>query len=294
MEDSFFEDSEDENFLPSERIVKKFMEWWTKDEIIELLEDDYIVDPVFLKNIQINTDDDSELDHLEFAKILFDQTGEKIFYMKEDDKFKKFRFLGRILKVIVTKQPSLEKEFRKIIQEHYEITSAQIPDIVQPEDDHGWLPIEEFFHNLQRWNNKTKFIAELVEFLGLPDSCAIPEPKVKDDRKSEIVDPIGVMNSLYDFQIDVSYQIKKMLEDDLNYETRGMVALPTGSGKTRIVVETIIDWINNGKRGQPDKKFILWIVDKNELCQQAFDAFKEIFIAKGKRDTSLNLQIFLG
>ena len=295
MEDELFEESEDENFLPSERIVKKFMEWWTKEEIIEILQDEYIVDPVFLNNIQINVDADSELDHLEFAKILFDQLGEKfIFLTDEDGKFRKFRMLGRILRAIVTKQPSLEKEFKKIILDHFEIPSTQIPDIVQPEDEHGWIPIEKFLHMLSRWNTKTKFIAELVEFLGLPDSCAQKEKTEKDDRKSEIIDPIGVMNSLYDFQIDVSYQIKKMLEDDLNYETRGMVALPTGSGKTRIVVETIIDWINNGKKGQPDKKFILWIVDKNELCQQAFDAFKEVFIAKGKRDTSLSLQIFWG
>jgi len=295
LEDEFFEDDEEEIFLTSELMIKKFQEWWTKDEIVELLQDEKIVDPIFLDNIQINVDDDSELDHLEFAKILFDQLGEKfIFGTEEEGKLKKFRILGRILKVIVTKQPSLEKEFHKIIQEHFEIPSTQIPKIGQSEDEHGWLPIEDWLWGLPRWNTKTKFIAELVEFCGLPDTCAQKEKTEKDDRKSEIVDPIGVMNSLYDFQIDVSYQIKKLLEDDHNYETRGMVALPTGSGKTRIVVETIIDWINNGKKGQPDKKFILWIVDKNELCQQAFDAFKEIFIAKGKRDTSLNLQIFWG
>ena len=38
----------------------------------------------------------------------------------------------------------------------------------------------------------------------------------------------------------------------------------------------------NGKPGQQNKKFILWIVDKKELCDQAYDAFKTIFTAMGK------------
>ena len=107
MEDEFFDDDEEEIFLTSEKIVKKFMEWWTKEEIIVMLQDEYIVDPVFLNNIQINVDADSELDHLEFAKILFDQLGEKFIFLGEvEGRDKKFRILGRILKSIVTKQSS--------------------------------------------------------------------------------------------------------------------------------------------------------------------------------------------
>ena len=45
--------------------------------------------------------------------------------------------------------------------------------------------------------------------------------------------------------------------------------MATGSGKTRLVVETLADWINSGKQGKdPNKRFILWIVERRtpELC----------------------------
>ena len=72
-----------------------------------------------------------------------------------------------------------------------------------------------------------------------------------------------------------------------------MCCLP-GAGKTRLVVETLIEWINNGKKGKENSKFILWIVDKNELCQQAFDTFADVFRHRGKKDTSLKLHPIYG
>ena len=56
------------------------------------------------------------------------------------------------------------------------------------------------------------------------------------------------------FQRDISRQIQRMLTEYSNESSRAMLALPTGSGKTRVVVESIIDWINNGKPGQPEKR----------------------------------------
>ena len=82
-----------------------------------------------------------------------------------------------------------------------------------------------------------------------------------------------------------------------NYEidtSRALVVLPTGAGKTRLVVETLIEWINNGKKGKEKSKFVLWIVDKNELCQQTFDTFAEIFRYRGKKDSSLKLHPIYG
>jgi len=291
-------ESTDENFLVSELIVNKFVDWWSKEKIIKLLSDDEVVDQIFLENLQLNIE--SGMDHLELAKILFDQIGEKFFFSKVDTKEntyrKKFKIISEILIALVEEQPSLENEINKLITKHFDIQRSDIPKYIQDEDEFGWTPLEEFLYKLPRFNNKTKFIEELVEICGLPDACSQKEKKETIDRKSEIIDPIGIMNTLYDFQYDVGYQLTQMLKDvnDEEYKTRAIIALPTGAGKTRLVVETIIDWINNGKIGQPEKKFILWIVDKDELCQQAYDAFKTVFIAKGERDTSLNLQIFWG
>ena len=60
-------ESTDENFLVSELIVNKFVDWWSKEKIIKLLSDDEVVDQIFLENLQLNIE--SGMDHLELAKI---------------------------------------------------------------------------------------------------------------------------------------------------------------------------------------------------------------------------------
>ena len=139
----------------------------------------------------------------------------------------------------------------------------------------------------------TKFLGKLIDIIHLPIVCAERIPKGRD-WKSQLVEPLASVGALYDFQRDISRQIQRMLTEYSNESSRAMVALPTGSGKTRVVVESIIDWINNGKPGQPKKNYILWMVERKELCQQASDTFRTMFLSKGKQDTSLDLLVYWG
>ena len=36
------------------------------------------------------------------------------------------------------------------------------------------------------------------------------------------------------------------------------------------------------------------MVERKELCQQAFDTFRTMFLSKGKQDTSLDLLVYWG
>ena len=67
-----------------------------------------------------------------------------------------------------------------------------------------------------------------------------------------------------------------------------------GAGKTRLVVETLVEWINRGRQRKKNHKFVVWIVDKNELCQQAFDTFADVFRHRGRKDSSLKLHPIYG
>ena len=55
--------------------------------------------------------------------------------------------------------------------------------------------------------------------------------------------PIARLNPLYDFQSEISQEIQGMLKKYDPAKSKAIVALPTGSGKTRLVVETLADWI---------------------------------------------------
>ena len=78
-------------------------------------------------------------------------------------------------------------------------------------------------------------------------------------------------------------------------KAKAIVALPTGSGKTRLVVETLVDWINSGKPGKDEyKRFILWVVERQELCWQAYNEFQNVFTNKGKSSSPLKLYPYWG
>ena len=89
---------------------------------------------------------------------------------------------------------------------------------------------------------------EIAQCLNLPASCAASTPGSQRPEKIT-VRPIENLNPLYDFQHEISQKIYEMLEKYDPAKSKAIVALPTGSGKTRLVVETLADWINSGRPG---------------------------------------------
>ena len=66
-----------------------------------------------------------------------------------------------------------------------------------------------------------------------------------------------------------------------NGDRRGMISLPTGSGKTRVAVQAIVEAIRHGFAGG-----VLWVADRDELCEQAVEAWRQVWSgigAEGKR-----------
>ena len=66
---------------------------------------------------------------------------------------------------------------------------------------------------------------------------------------------------------------------------RGIVSMPTGSGKTRVAVQAIVEAMrDDGFRGG-----VLWVADSDELCEQAVEAWRQVWSSIGTQAERLRI-----
>ena len=66
---------------------------------------------------------------------------------------------------------------------------------------------------------------------------------------------------------------------------KALIHMPTGSGKTRTVLTSLIEY--NLKTKFFHNNFLIWIAHSDELCDQAKDAFTELWNSYGTTDIPL-------
>lgn len=117
-----------------------------------------------------------------------------------------------------------------------------------------------------------KFVADL----GFPKEYA----GFREGRRDAVLDVEGPPNlpQLHDFQEQIVAQIRDLLE--AQGDRRALVSLPTGAGKTRVAVEAMVRAVRDDKHRGP----ILWIAQKDELCEQAVQAWSEVWRSLGPRE----------
>ncbi|MFH5211382.1 DEAD/DEAH box helicase, partial [Antrihabitans sp. NCIMB 15449] len=82
----------------------------------------------------------------------------------------------------------------------------------------------------------------------------------------EVIGPVA-LPELHPYQEDVVERLLKVLRPGgLN---RGIVSLPTGSGKTRVAVEAIIRFVQESL----SDPLVIWIAQSDELCEQAVETW---------------------
>jgi len=319
-DDLFEKDSE---ISIKDTIKEKFGEWWTDEDIQQIIL--YIVNDQMANSIRgamKNFEDFYKKENIDYKEILLDLVG--LNFLVNSDKALRCKFLYFILIKRFENDSTFQERFfeylvRPIKSTNFAGQSCPKCGVVWGEDE--WLQMQslglekniicsnmecvktqqrevvptfdkpelkDFILKFDRKNDYKKFSSHLISELNLPDEI-IRVPAIDIKLLPEMVTPIGDFNTLYDYQSSIGVKIKEMLEHYDDETSRGLVVLPTGAGKTRLVVESLIDWINGSKKGNENSKFIIWIVDKNELCQQAFNTFADIFRHIGKRDTSLKL-----
>lgn len=119
---------------------------------------------------------------------------------------------------------------------------------------------------------------EFVRDLGFAREYAgFPE-----DRLDEVFEAIGPVDlkPLHDFQATVRDRFQELLRATAKTK-RAMLSLPTGAGKTRVAVQSLVEHLRDDEVSGP----VLWIAQSEELCEQAVQAWAEVWRAMGPPKT---------
>ena len=139
-----------------------------------------------------------------------------------------------------------------------------------------------------QWAGSARAV-EFVTDLGFgPEWAGRPAPKrapFEDVRAPYKLPP------LHDYQERAVVNIRKALRAQRSGdENRGLLSLPTGAGKTRVTVEAIIDAIRDGEVDGT----VLWIADRDELCEQAVESWQQAWGAIGPEAEELRISRMWG
>ena len=118
---------------------------------------------------------------------------------------------------------------------------------------------------------------EFVRSLGFSDEWA-GERKVRRPPFMEVEGPRS-LPELHLYQKKVAANLREMLlsGQSESAERRGMISMPTGSGKTRVAVQAVVEAIRDGDFPSG----VLWVADRDELCEQAVEAWEEVWRSEG-------------
>lgn len=130
----------------------------------------------------------------------------------------------------------------------------------------------------RRWHPGRSWPTYFVRTLGFPAVFAGlgGEPTEPD---LVVVEPFIPLPPLQDFQSELVTETLVVLSAKEGHN-RAIVTLPTGAGKTRTAVEALLQW----RLRADDRRAVLWIAQSEELCEQAVQAFREVWIDQGHRE----------
>ena len=118
-------------------------------------------------------------------------------------------------------------------------------------------------------NNESE---KFFQFINLP----IDFINFNSRNKNDIIENCSTELPLHDYQKWAKYRMTSFLQDEYKKET--IVHMPTGSGKTRVTMETIVDFF---RTHNPKKNTVVWMAHSEELCEQAAETFSKLWELKG-------------
>lgn len=133
----------------------------------------------------------------------------------------------------------------------------------------------------KRWNSPEA--RAFVASIGFPEIFSA-SLETRRDAEVFISGPIE-LPPLHDFQEDVFEGIEALLASG-TARRRGVVSLPTGGGKTRVTVEAAVRLV---LAPCGDRRSVLWIAQMDELCEQAVQSFRQVWINIGAQRTDLRI-----
>lgn len=154
--------------------------------------------------------------------------------------------------------------------------------------------LREYRHELNhlgppgQWAGSPKAV-RFVQSLGFGEDWA----GSRIQKRSPYVEVVGPYSlpPLHDFQRIIVDNVKNLIRSRKDQgEGRGMISMPTGSGKTRVAVQAVVEAIRESRL----KGNILWIADRDELCEQAVEAWTQVWSSEGSKATRLRISRMWG
>ena len=124
------------------------------------------------------------------------------------------------------------------------------------------------------WAGSSRAVQYVTE-LGFPGEYAGSEQARRP--AFQLVDGPSELPKLHPYQRSIADGIKALISKASH--RRGLLALPTGSGKTRIAVQAIAEAVVERSLAGP----VLWVAQTDELCEQAVQSWVEVWRTKGPR-----------
>ena len=154
--------------------------------------------------------------------------------------------------------------------------------------------LREYRHSLTRlnppkqWTGGPQTVA-FVRSLGFGEEWA-GDRYMRRNPYLEVEGP-RILPPLHDYQRRVVENVRDlMLSGTSDGQRRGMISMPTGSGKTRVAVQAVVEAI----RDDGFQAGVLWVADRDELCEQAVEAWQEVWSSEGAQDKKLRISRMWG
>ncbi len=141
----------------------------------------------------------------------------------------------------------------------------------------------------KQWAGSRRAV-EFVRALGFSEEWA-GEPGHADDPFEQVEGPLK-LGELHRYQRAIADRLKQLLGNTVHGDQgrRGLISLPTGAGKTRVTVQAIVE----ARRDQSFRGNVLWVADRRELCEQAVQAWRQVWRSEGIEDARLRVSRLWG
>jgi len=136
------------------------------------------------------------------------------------------------------------------------------------------IGIFHYKHAIDWASNPDNFLS-FAQNLGVADQFTSSQ---SIDTSLTSIASVTPKYKLYPYQKKISDKVFSKLKE----ENRLLVHLPTGAGKTRTAMNIVVEHLR-----ESPKHLVLWLADREELCQQAFNEFYKAWEFCGVRDSTI-------
>ena len=140
--------------------------------------------------------------------------------------------------------------------------------------------LNECCEKIARLVTKNPYRKIFIEFMGMGDFMSFDSEIITPPSEYSFEIAPSPYKPLKDYQFEVYFQSLDKLK---NRDSRFIVQMPTGSGKTRTAMEIVCDFLN-----QNPESSVIWLAHSTELCDQAVECFREVWPHLAKRDLTLH------